>query len=188
MLLLNALVVSLLLGMVSGGRLTTMSQYRWRFPLLPCLALAMQIVAFLPDESASAATQTFAAVLHVTSYLLILAFVWINRSMRWLWLVGLGVAGNAIAILTNGGFMPVSPGALGGTPGAGVAATGPFNNSVLMGPDARLAFLGDVLWTPDWLFVKRAFSIGDVLIAVGAFAVVQRLMRSRAARDSRSAA
>lgn len=182
MLLLGALVFSLIIGELSGGRLTAMNQ-RWRLPLLPCLALAMQIVAFLPDEGASTAAQTFAALLHVLSYLLNLTFVWINRKIPWLWLVGLGLAGNAVAILANGGFMPVSPQALVGPPGGDSAATAPFNNSVVMGPGTRLTFLGDVFRTPDWLVVKRAFSIGDVLIAGGTFAAVQRLMRGGGAFD-----
>jgi len=37
--------------------------------------------------------------------------------------------------------------------------------------------LSDVLRTPDWFPLRRAFSMGDILVAAGAVVLVQRLMR-----------
>jgi len=165
-LLLAPLVLSLSLGFLRGGRLQALGEHPWRFPLLPLLALGVQVIAFLPDENASPVARTFAASLHLLSYLLLLVFVWMNRRTPWLWLVGIGLASNALVILANGGFMPVP-----GRP------EGYYHNNT-MGADAqaRLLFLADILRTPSWLPLARAFSVGDLLIALGVFALVQQLM------------
>ncbi len=183
MLLLSVLILSLAIGTLRGGRLGALGEYRWRFPFLPFLALGVQVIAFLPDESASGSARTFAAFLHVLSYLLLLAFVFANRRTPWMWLMGLGLALNAVAIVANGGFMPASPYALLGTPSADVSLRGYYNNSVVMSRGTQLWFLGDVLRTPDWLLLRRAFSVGDLAIATGTFALVQHLMRRRGGTD-----
>jgi len=177
MLLSGVLILALLAGLLRRGRLDALSQHRWRLPALPCLGLGVQIVAFLPNEGASLLARTFASTLHVMSYLLLLAFIWANRRTAWIWLIGLGLAANAIAIGVNGGFMPVAPSALEGMGTSEVAATGVYNNSVLMTGETRMTMLSDVLRTPDWFPLRRAFSVGDILVAAGAVVLVQRLMR-----------
>src|SRR2546429_4299740 len=114
MLLFGVLILALLAGLLRRGRLDVLSQHRWRLPALPFLGLGVQIVAFLPNEGASLLARTFASTLHVMSYLLLLAFIWANRRTAWIWLIGLGLAANAIAIGVNGGFLPWGPLPLGG--------------------------------------------------------------------------
>ncbi len=157
--------------------MSAFSQHRWRWTLLPGLALGLQVLAFLPDASASEAARMYTAALHVLSYLLSLVFIWINRRMPWVWVIGVGLAANFTVIAANGGFMPVSPDALVGTSSAPVALKAVHHNSRLMGEGTRLRFLADVFRTPDWFVIKRTFSLGDIMIGVGAFALVQRLMR-----------
>lgn len=166
MLLLVPLILSLVLGFLRGGRLRALGEHPWRFPLLPILALGVQVIAFLPDENASPIARMFTATLHILSYLLLLAFVSLNRRTPWLWLVGIGLASNALVILANGGFMPVP-----GTPGGYY-----YNNTVRVYGQANLWFLADILRAPPWIPWAGAFSVGDLMIAVGCFALVQRLI------------
>src|SRR5438445_11486681 len=177
MLLSGVLILALLAGLLRRGRLAALSQHGWRLPALPCLGLGLQIVAFLPNESASLVARTFTSTLHLVSYLVLLAFIWANRRTAWIWMIGLGLAANAIAISVNGGFMPVAPSALEGMGTSEVAATGVYNNSVLMTGETRMTMPSDVLPTPDWFPPRCAFSMGDILVAAGAVVLVQRLMR-----------
>lgn len=177
MLLASVLVFSIVVGTIRGGHMSAFSEYRWRWPLLPGLALVVQVLAFLPDASASEAARMYTAVLHVVSYLLSLGFIWINRRIPWVWVIGVGLAANFAVIVANGGFMPVSPDALVGTSSAPVALKAVYHNSRLMAEGTRLRFLGDVFRTPSWFVIKRAFSLGDVMIGVGAFGLVQQLMQ-----------
>src|SRR5437667_4129650 len=146
--------------------------------MLALLGLGLQIVALLPNASAAIVARTSTSTLLLVSYLVLLAVIWANRRTAWIWLIGLGLAANAIAISVNGGFMPVAPSALEGMGTSEFAATGVYNNSVLMTGETRMTMLSDVLRTPDWFPLRRAFSVGDILLAAGAFVLVQRLMRA----------
>lgn len=176
MLLVSVLVIALTVGLIRGGDLGAFSQHRWRWPILPAGAIILQVIAFLPDVSHPGATRLVAGSLHLASYLLTIAFVWVNHKTPWVWLIGIGLATNFLVIAANGGFMPVSAQVLPGTSSAPVGQTDVYHNSRLMGEATRLRFLGDIYRTPDWFRLKRAFSLGDVLIGLGAFALVQRLM------------
>lgn len=178
--MLTALVAAIALGLLVGGRLDGLARYKWRAIVLPFVALALQVVAFLPDESASAQMRLFAAALHVASYVATLTFVYLNRRAPWMWSIGLGVAANALVIVANGGFMPASQAALVGSPHP-IAEVGVHNNSVLMSEGTRLAFLADVFRTPDWLPFRRALSVGDLFIMGGTFGLILSLMRRRRA-------
>lgn len=180
MLLLAVLCTSLIIGLLRGSRLESLGRHRWRFPVLPFVAFSLQVLAFLPDESASDKARLFAATLHMMSYGVAMIFVWANRRAPWLWLVGVGIAANLLVIVANGGFMPVAPAALDGLTDRAVLKVGVNNNAILLHPRARLWFLADIFRTPPWVPLQREFSPGDVLIGVGAFVLLQYLLVGRA--------
>jgi hypothetical protein len=167
--------------MLRGGDAAAIGRRRWRRPFLALLAFACQVVAVLPDENASRAGRLWAGSLHILSYALLGGFLWANRETPWLWLFAAGALANAVVIAANGGFMParvqLPPGASDAIPAGFV-----YQHAVLMGPQTRLGFLGDVVRLPPWLPLRRTLSIGDLVMAAGAFGVVQRLMLHRAAR------
>jgi len=168
-----ALVLAVLVGLLRRGRIRALGEYPWHQPLLPLVALGLQVIAFLPDENTSGAARLFAATLHIASYTLLLTFVWLNRAAPFLWLAGLGLAANSLAIAANGGFMPVPADAF---LGSGSAY---YNNAVLWSNGLRLLPLADVFRIPAWREVQYAFSAGDLLVAIGVFMGVQRLMTAQ---------
>src|SRR5205823_6639530 len=91
-------------------------------------------------------------------------FIWRNRALTGLPLLGLGAALNAVAITANGGTLPASAAAL-RTAGI-VQPPGTFTNSgVLAHPHLR--FLGDLFAVPSSWPLANTFSIGDILIVLG---------------------
>ena len=50
--------------------------------------------------------------LHLATYAMAGTFLFVNRRIPWLWLIGLGGGANLAAISANGGVMPASPRAL----------------------------------------------------------------------------
>jgi len=122
---------------------------------------------------------------HLASYLLAGAFVWANRQLPWLWLAALGGASNFVVIVVNGGVMPASAEALAL---AGRSGTGTdFANSALI-DSPRLWFLGDVFAVPAAWPLANVFSIGDVVLLVGAALLVHRIAGSRLPGPSRGRA
>lgn len=172
MILVVFLLLALALVPVAGGSLRRLGELRFRAPVLLWLALAAQLALI-----AVPGPRTWWRLgLNLALYPLGLAFVWLNRRVPGLWVVGLGALCNLLAILANGGVMPASAAAM---RAAGlVAEPGLFANSAVL-EHPRLLFLGDVIAIPrSWPFAN-VLSIGDVLIALGAAAVVHRASGSR---------
>ena len=119
-------------------------------------------------------------VLFLVSHLLLLAFVWRNRRLPGMQIVGLGVLCNLSVILANGGFMPIAPEALVRiNPGSSLAQW-PAGFHYGHSKDLILLRTNTVLWgLSDWLVLPppfpwpTAFSLGDLLIAVGIVVLLQ---------------
>lgn len=169
MFLLPSIAIGLALAVVLGGRPSRLADVRFRFGPLVLLALALQIVVF--TRLGAALSPLTVDVLHIGSYGLLLAFAAANVRIRALVPVLLGIALNAVAIIANGGQMPIS---------AEAAATVRELKDTNVSPDAEhLRFLGDIFALPSQLPVANTFSLGDLLIGLGmiAFIVVASLER-----------
>jgi Family of unknown function (DUF5317) len=161
------ILVFLVLVPLLGGRLSALVELRFRRPWLLWAALALQVFLFMPGGPAWPAA-------HLFSYALAGVFVWHNRHIPYLWLPCLGGLLNLAAITANGGTMPARAAA---EAAAGLTATGPANSSVVAHP--HLAFLGDVFAIPASWPLHNVFSVGDVILVVGAGLLVHRVTGSR---------
>ena len=90
-------------------------------------------------------------------------------------IAGAGMLLNLAAILSNGGHMPALPGAM---RHAGLSYTGVHNNSVAEA-HPNLAWFVDRWAAPSWIPAGNVFSVGDVLIAVGAIVLITAAMGAR---------
>jgi len=174
MLLLVAIVLAVLLVPLLHGDLRALSTLRFRLPGLLALALLLQVlvITLLPGPKT-----TLRLTAYLASYGLAVAFLFVNRRIPGLKLVGVGAFLNLVAIGLNAGVMPATQGALST---AGVPPPGEvFANSAYV-PGARLWFLGDVFAIPASWPLANVFSVGDVLIALGAgWAILAAGLRGR---------
>ena len=160
---------------LAGGRLGALAELRFRARgvLLAAILAQILIISVVPGGSA-----TLHNAVHVGTYVAVAAFVVANRRIPWVWLVALGGALNFAAIVANGGVMPAAPRAL---QGAGmVVDPAEFTNSGAVA-HPHLQFLGDVFWLPSSWPVSNVFSIGDVLIVLGALLAMHCVCASRLA-------
>jgi MFS family permease len=109
----------------------------------------------------------------VAAYFLIFAFLWVNWRVPGLQVAAVGIALNFLAVLLNGGRMPIWPAAFdaaGFTPDA--IAGDPFHFLLPAGTTAefvsRGGIFGDVVPIP-LPFIRDVVSIGDMLLALGLF-------------------
>jgi Family of unknown function (DUF5317) len=159
---------------LAGGRLGALVDVRLRRVWAIFVGLGLEIAAIdLPGLPEGAR-----AALMVAAYPVLAVFLVANWRLPGMPLVALGGALNLLAIAVNGGVMPASPAALAGA-GLDPAAPG-FQNSAAL-DDPRLAFLGDVFYIPASWPLSNVFSIGDVLIALGAAWAVHGICGSRLA-------
>lgn len=172
MFLLPSVVLGLLFAVLLGGKPSRLQFVRFRHSWCVSLALAAQLVLFLPLPVGPPAG--LVPFLHSCTYVLLFWFAIANVRVRTLVPVYAGLALNALAILLNGGRMPVSAEA---ARAAGVDDFRSVSESA-----SRLHFLGDVFAIPKELPLANVFSVGDVLIGLGAisFIVVVALGRDAA--------
>ncbi len=179
MVLAQAALAGLLLGLLTRGRLRALADLQLGRVGLVYAAFVVQLAAF-PSGMLPWTTPDIAArVLWLLSYALLIGFAASNRSVRGVAVVTLGLASNLAAIAANRGLMPANPAAVSD---AGRAYSQHNNSFEAAAPN--LAWLTDRWAVPSWIPLGNVFSIGDVLIAVGIAMTVVLAMhgRSRSAR------
>lgn len=173
--LLAAVLIAVLVSVpLLGGRLSALADLSMRRVPVLAAGLAVQIVIL---EVISGAPAALLGAAHVASYALVAWWIAANRHVPGLLLMGSGGALNALAIIANDGVMPASPSAL-ATAGMPATVVGRFTNSAAV-EDPSLAFLGDVFAIPSRLPLASVYSVGDVLIALGAAYGLHVASRSR---------
>ena len=168
-----ALILCLLSVPLAGGRLSALADIRFRDAWLLPSALGVQllIVYAIPDWPGWILDS-----LHVWTYAFAALFVFRNWRVPGVLVIALGGLSNFIAIAANSGVMPASKSALAT---AGLADTpGQFASSAGL-DHPHLLWLGDIFAVPASWPVSNVYSIGDMLIVVGAFVLVHAASGSR---------
>jgi Family of unknown function (DUF5317)/Major Facilitator Superfamily len=172
--LLLSIALGLLLALLLGGRPSRLLEVPLRWGGAVWLALAGQIALFmvLPGR----VPPEFVEPLHLATYGLLFLFAAANIRTLALAPLLLGMALNAVAIFANGGRMPVAPAAWDAAGFENVTGS-----NVRLGGD-RLEFLGDVFALPSAFPLTNVFSVGDILIGIGAAAFIVSVATGGGAR------
>lgn len=170
MLLLWGVVLGVLVGFARGGKIAKLDHLDIRHLWLIPLSLVIQLLIFplfSPHPLVSFGTE----YLHLLSYLILVGFVLLNWRIWQILLMGAGMGLNLLVITLNGGYMPASVASLRKAGENGVAnsllAQGTYGNVINMNGSTGFDFLGDWLYLPSWIPFSNAFSLGDLLIAIG---------------------
>ena len=164
MVLLSGLGLAVLIVLAFGGRLGRLADLRIRWIWLVYAALALQLVAFPTGQIPWSTGDSVAVALQYGSYACLIAVTVVNRRLPGALVLGLGMLLNLVTIVANGGHMPATASAL---HAVGKSLHGVHMNSVALA-DPRLPWLVDRFATPRWVPFASIFSVGDVLIVVGA--------------------
>jgi hypothetical protein len=149
------LVVSIVVSLARGGKLSNLGAIEVTAWWLLFVGFGMQTVAnSLPSSSREAAIP-----LLLSSFVVLLLVVWLNRADPGLWIAGIGILMNFTVIAINQG-MPVLQEAI--EVAGGSAAIAFDAKHVVLDASTRLPFLGDVIPLPG-----SVISLGDVFLAIG---------------------
>ena len=161
--LMGLCVVLALAGVaLTGGDLRRLADLQVQAKGLLYLALAVQV---LITDFLTTWPRPVLVVAHLLTYAAAALIVWRNRRLPGLPLLAVGAACNGLAIAANGGTLPASAAAL-RQAGIRIDPADFSNSGVLAHP--RLAWLGDVFAVPASWPLSNVFSLGDVLIVLGA--------------------
>jgi hypothetical protein len=175
MILASAVVIGLVASLIRYRRHTVDQlaaiPLHWMWLALLALALQWPLIRARGGDPRQVVVQQ---ALFLLSHLLLLGFVWRNRHLSGIRIVGLGVLCNLVVVALNGGFMPVAPETLLQIhPGSALEHwsvglhVGYSKDLVLSQASTRLWVLSDILILPPPFPWPTAFSVGDLIIAMG---------------------
>jgi Family of unknown function (DUF5317) len=179
MVFLNFALVGLVVGRLLGGRIGRLADTRIVARELVFVALGLQVIAFPFDFLPWTTPSILSRILWLGSFALLILMLVLNRTLRGALIVAAGLTCNVVAVVANGGLMPVRPGAL----EAAGTSYHVHNNSIQLG-HPHLSLLIDRWAVPHWLPLGNVFSVGDVLIALGTVVAIAAAMRGSSEADS----
>lgn len=174
-----AVILSLLIGWMGGGRLSRWEEARIHWLLLPIAALFIQHIAVSWIPWPKTGSGFWGPALLLLSYLMLGLFLLRNcRRTRTALCAGAGLLCNLVVIAANGWRMPVSTQAALRLSSQGLEAlsSGAIPMYALASPETKLLFLGDIFYLPIPLL--RGFaSVGDFCLAAGVFFCFMAMMK-----------
>ncbi len=170
MFLIPFLVLGIAIGYIQGGRMSALSKISLHHGSLVIMALVIQLTLFACGFTPYSALPE-GMVANIVSYMLVIAFLFLNRQVKLIEVVAGGLTLNFLAIVSNGGYMP------GPTPAfASSALDSALSSAQGANAASSLWFLGDTFMLPLFSSIGYAFSIGDLVIALGMFAIIRGTM------------
>lgn len=167
-------VLGICLALVCGGDLRRLSGLRLRRVELFYVAIGLQLVAFPFGFMPWHVSDVVARSLWLVSYAILCLAAFVNVQITGVPVIAAGMVSNIVAVVANGGHMPALPQALRAAHKDYVVS----NNSAAIATP-HLPWLVDRWAVPRWLQLGNVFSIGDVVIAVGVFALLFAAMGAR---------
>jgi hypothetical protein len=184
MILAAAILLSAVSAWLRGGRLTNLSKITLKWGGLAVSAFAIQALFIYQGPTRQVVGEWgWQELVLSLAHLLLLAVAWVNRDLKGSAWIGVGLLMNWAAMVANGGWMPITPTALvqaghGDLAPSLAAGTRVYSskNIVLPRDETRLWPLSDIFVFAEPFPIPSIFSGGDVLVAVGAFLLIQGAM------------
>lgn len=178
MFILVVVLVALAVGLARGGKFANLAGLHIRWRAMIIAGFLLQVLIFSDVWQKRADLNSLTSAVYVLSLALLQIALVANLRLPGLKLITLGFFSNVLVIALNGGYMPSAPDARALAGRVPLQPGQVVSNSIGMGADTRLFFLGDIFALPWPSFLRNVFSIGDVLIALGAFYLIVSAMSS----------
>jgi hypothetical protein len=173
------LLPAVLVGFIAGNLWARLKHRPYSLPdvqfmWIVSIALLPQILAFYLPSSSRLFSKEVAGLMLVASQTGLLFFLWMNRHIPMFWILGIGLLLNFLVIVANGGLMPISPETI-----VRLAPEVPIQtwqvgerlaqtkDIILPTEQTRFVWLSDRFVSPDWYPIPTAFSLGDMILAIG---------------------
>jgi len=179
-------VVAILIALVRGGKIGRLFKLQFERIELIFIALFLQYAVSLSAAFGLPLLTGYGNIVLAVSYLLLLLGIWFNRKLPAARMIAVGIFLNALVILANGGRMPVSAVAL---RQAGLdyyiplLEKGNYLKHAMLDSGTRLPFLADIIPLKPSIYPGgKVISIGDIILNLGVFLLVQMTMCRRSPR------
>jgi len=174
----EVIILSLIVGFILKGSIKNFKDVDLKHIELIFIGFAVETTLVILIRQGIILDNTIVYAFHMLMYIMLFIFIYLNKKMYQILIMGAGFFLNALAIFTNGGVMPV------GSDAAIKAGMSNIINSIsneglykLVDNNTIFPFLCDVIPKP----YPRAFviSAGDIFIAIGLFLLILNFMGCR---------
>ena len=178
MLYLMIIIFAIIIALLRGGELENLYHISIQGIYLFAAALLLRGIIFLFEQFDLLFFPEGSPILLIISYLLLIAASIRNMKLPGFKYITLGLIMNAFVILVNGGQMPVviSQRLVRRMDVNAALAQGQNAIHSLKSQETLFAFLGDVIPLPSPFPDSSILSVGDILIFVGLFVLIQKTM------------
>ncbi|MBW4827854.1 MAG: DUF5317 domain-containing protein [Clostridiaceae bacterium] len=179
------IILSIIIGLVRGGKLSRFKRVNFKKMWVLILALMIQYflvtINFIEELHYLDGVFRFTKQLSIISYVLLFIGIVINLRYRSLWVVLAGSIMNILAMIFNGWKRPIL---VEGLELLGFEDLGflleqgklPLYTPIV--EKTKLAILGDIIILPKPYPYPHIFSLGDFIIYLGLFVLIQEIMIS----------
>ncbi|MCK4309252.1 MAG: DUF5317 domain-containing protein [Candidatus Atribacteria bacterium] len=182
MLYVYIIIISIIIGLLRNGKLSSLSQISLkRIELIVLACLIQGGIIFLGSKKIKFVLD-YSSYMIILSYIVLLLAVWYNKKLKGINFIALGIIFNFIVILANGGHMPVLLSSLykaGLNDFALVLKEGTYITHVLISEKTLFGFLADVIPLSPPFPDPSVVSAGDFLMFYGVFSLIQNAMVNR---------
>ena len=179
MLYVYIIIISIIIGLLRKGKLSSLSQISLKKIELIVLACLIQGgIIFLGTKKIKFVLD-YSSYMIIFSYIMLLLAVWYNKELKGIKIITLGIIFNFIVIVANGGHMPILSSSLykaGLDDFVLVLKEGTYITHTLISENTLCAFLGDVIPLPPPFPDPSVVSVGDFLMFYGVFNLIQNAM------------
>jgi len=179
MLYVYIIIISIIIGLLRKGKLSSLSQISLKKIELIVLACFIQGgIIFLGSKKIKFVLD-YSSYMIIFSYIVLLLAVWYNKNIKGIKIITLGIIFNFIVIVANGGHMPVLLSSLykaGLNDFALVLKEGTYATHTLITEKTLFRFLADVIPLPPPFPDPSVVSVGDFLMFYGVFSLIQNAM------------
>ena len=164
------ILVGLVLGLLAGGSILNLAGVRLRWIGILMVAVILRFGTELLLIGGNGIVETLRLPLFALSFVLLLAALWVNRALPGMRLAFVGILSNTIAIVANGGHMPIWLPSLHAAGFTAADITSPFHSTLTAMLDVEFfrhaGPLADIIPIPLDP-VRNVASFGDLFLTAG---------------------
>jgi len=179
MLYVYIIIISIIIGLLRNGKLSSLSQISLKRIELIVLACLIQAGLIFLEPKKVKFILDYSSYMLIFSYIVLLLAVWYNKKLEEIKFIALGIIFNFIVIVVNGGHMPVLLSSLykaGLNDFALVLKEGTYVTHTLITEKTLFRFLADVIPLSPPFPDPSVVSVGDFLMFYGVFSLIQNAM------------
>lgn len=183
------IIISIIIGLLRNGKLSSLSQISLKRIELIVLAFLIQAGLIFLGSRKIGFVLNYSSYALAFSYVVLLIAVWYNGKLKGMKIIALGIAFNFMVIMANGGRMPILLGSLykaGLNDIALILKESSHVTNTLITEKTLFKFLADVIPLPPPFPDPSVVSVGDFLLFYGVFSLIQNAMLKKQNSEIRS--